>query len=99
MEVTSGCGEPADCSDGNACTDDVCNQDGSCGHPAISCDDGSACITHSCDVNEGDTTTTGTRSLTMSWRTAISLLSTQSVSRLAHPPPKYDTAGYDSRPL
>jgi hypothetical protein len=47
------CQGTGDCGDGNACTQDVCNEDGTCSHPALSCDDGNACTTESCDPASG----------------------------------------------
>jgi hypothetical protein len=47
--IDTGCDGPADCSDGDACTDDVCNEDGSCSNPEHSCDDGDACTLDRCD--------------------------------------------------
>ena len=49
-----GCHVDADCSDGNACTADVCDGvAGTCSHPAVSCDDGNACTTDSCNPATG----------------------------------------------
>jgi hypothetical protein len=47
------CASPADCDDGNACTADTCNQDGSCSHSLVSCDDNNACTADSCDALNG----------------------------------------------
>lgn len=43
-----------DCSDGNACTEDVCNPStGACSHPATNCDDKNPCTTDTCDMTKG----------------------------------------------
>ncbi|WP_147333025.1 hypothetical protein [Archangium gephyra] len=47
--IPPGCVGPADCSDGNVCTEDVCNPGGSCANPPVSCDDGDACTLDACD--------------------------------------------------
>jgi hypothetical protein len=47
--IDTGCDGSADCDDGNVCTDDVCNEDGSCTNPDISCDDGDSCTVDRCD--------------------------------------------------
>lgn len=52
-EVPTGCSSSADCGDGNACTQDVCNADGSCSNPPVSCDDGDACTLDTCDPEGG----------------------------------------------
>ena len=44
-----GCSEDIHCDDGDACTDDVCNPDGTCGHSATDCDDGLACTVDLCN--------------------------------------------------
>ncbi len=51
----SGCSTSADCSDGTACTRDVCDlQTGVCSNPPIVCDDGSFCTgAESCDPSTG----------------------------------------------
>ena len=57
----AGCISAADCKDDNACTQDVCLQDGKCGHLALpnctkkctssaECDDGDVCTTDVCDA-------------------------------------------------
>jgi hypothetical protein len=51
--IETRCTGPEDCDDGNACTDDVCNEDGSCANPDASCDDGNACTADSCDPDVG----------------------------------------------
>lgn len=40
-------------SDGNACTNDICNAAGTCTHPAITCNDGSLCTTDTCNTATG----------------------------------------------
>jgi hypothetical protein len=47
-EVDTGCHTDADCDDSNACTQDVCNADGSCSHPEIACNDQDACTLDTC---------------------------------------------------
>jgi hypothetical protein len=51
--VHTGCNSAADCSDGDACTNDVCNPDGSCSHLAVVCDDANACTIDACDSTVG----------------------------------------------
>jgi hypothetical protein len=51
--VNPGCHSPSDCDDGDVCTDDICNADGSCSHRAITCDDGDACTLDRCDPAAG----------------------------------------------
>jgi hypothetical protein len=51
--VHTGCDTDADCGDGDACTTDTCNPDGSCSHPAVGCDDGDSCTADSCDPQAG----------------------------------------------
>lgn len=51
--VPTGCTGAADCADGNACTQDVCNDDGSCSNPPASCDDGDGCTLDACDPEAG----------------------------------------------
>lgn len=52
-------GTPADCNDGDACTQDLCEPTASgtaaftCNHPAVDCDDGSECSADSCDPDHG----------------------------------------------
>lgn len=47
------CTNNAQCNDGNACTNDVCNQN-QCEHPAITCvDDGNPCTSELCDPTGG----------------------------------------------
>ncbi len=71
-ESTDGCEilEGAPCSsDGNLCTDDVCDQNGSCTHPSNTapCDDGvfcngaDTCAGSSCSVHAGDPCAGGTQ--------------------------------------
>ena len=43
------------CDDGNLCTTDTCNADGTCSHSApTNCDDGNVCTTDSCDPATGN---------------------------------------------
>ncbi len=42
------------CDDGNPCTTDICNPDGTCANPPTNCDDGNVCTTDSCDPVTGD---------------------------------------------
>ncbi len=56
-EVHTGCSSNAGCDDGDACTTDTCNPDGSCSHAAISCDDGDACTGDACNPASGCTHT------------------------------------------
>jgi hypothetical protein len=51
--VDLACEEPEDCNDGNACTQDLCNADGSCGTAPLECTDGDACTAESCDPASG----------------------------------------------
>jgi hypothetical protein len=51
--VHTGCDTAADCNDGDACTNDVCNADGSCSHPAVVCDDANVCTIDACDSAVG----------------------------------------------
>jgi hypothetical protein len=51
--VDTGCDSDAECDDGNACTTDTCNADGSCSNGGVSCDDGNACTLDSCDAVSG----------------------------------------------
>lgn len=53
QEIPTGCMGPADCDDGNACTEDVCNPGGSCSNPLVSCDDGDACTLDACEPVRG----------------------------------------------
>lgn len=41
--VSSACSGPADCDDGNECTGDVCNTDGTCTNPVLACVTGEVC--------------------------------------------------------
>jgi hypothetical protein len=47
----------ANCADGNACTNDICNADGTCSNPfdchlgELCCDDGNACTANVCNDN------------------------------------------------
>jgi len=43
VPTCTGCAGDDDCDDGNACTTDVCNADGTCTNTAINCNDGNAC--------------------------------------------------------
>lgn len=46
--------EAKDCSDGDACTDDVCNPEtGDCAQSASDCDDNNPCTSDACDVTTG----------------------------------------------
>lgn len=47
------CGIDAECDDGNACTDDICGDDGLCAHPLHACDDSDICTNDSCDSTSG----------------------------------------------
>ncbi len=47
------CGVDADCDDGNACTDDLCGDDGLCAHPLSVCDDSNVCTSDSCESASG----------------------------------------------
>jgi hypothetical protein len=51
--VTTGCTSDAECDDGDACTQDACNPDGSCSHAEVSCDDGNGCTLDRCDPASG----------------------------------------------
>jgi hypothetical protein len=51
--VHTGCDTAADCNDGDACTNDLCNPDGSCSHPAVVCDDANVCTIDACDPAVG----------------------------------------------
>lgn len=42
------CQADGDCGDGNACTNDTCDEAGACLHAPITCNDSSACTTDSC---------------------------------------------------
>jgi slime mold repeat-containing protein len=44
---------PADCNDNDDCTDDVCDPQAGCQHPATDCDDGNDCTVDSCKSNGG----------------------------------------------
>jgi hypothetical protein len=52
-DACDGCKADAECADGNACTFDVCNADGTCSNPVDACDDGSACTDDTCDAITG----------------------------------------------
>jgi hypothetical protein len=46
--------EDVDCSDGNECTEDVCDRaDGSCSNPDVDCSDGNECTQDVCDSADG----------------------------------------------
>jgi hypothetical protein len=47
-ECASGCTAES-CSDGDACTTDVCMPDGTCSHAAVDCNDGNGCTIDACD--------------------------------------------------
>ncbi|HEU4407297.1 MAG TPA: hypothetical protein VFS43_18660 [Polyangiaceae bacterium] len=48
------CSTDADCDDGDACTDDVCDGGGTgCTHAPVTCDDGDACTRDFCDPLSG----------------------------------------------
>jgi hypothetical protein len=50
-----GCLSAADCSDGMACTQDVCNADGSCSNPPVDCSSmDTQCSTFACDPAGAD---------------------------------------------
>jgi hypothetical protein len=50
---TTTCTE-ANCGDGDACTDDVCDpNDGTCAYPSVVCDDFNDCTADSCNPGEG----------------------------------------------
>ncbi len=46
-------GEPLDCSDGNACTDDACAPGVGCIHSPTACDDSNSCTQDSCQPGQG----------------------------------------------
>ncbi|MCK9420522.1 MAG: hypothetical protein M0R70_14215 [Nitrospirae bacterium] len=48
---------PANCDDGDACTDDSCNA-GACAHTPINCNDNNVCTTDSCNPASGCVNTT-----------------------------------------
>ena len=50
--IPSGC-QVTGCDDGNACTTDVCQTDGSCSHTPIGCNDGNPCTVDSCNPATG----------------------------------------------
>jgi|GEM_PF-2534356 len=53
-ESMCGCGSDAECDDGDACTDDVCDvATASCSSSPVSCDDGDDCTADSCDPLTG----------------------------------------------
>ncbi|WP_224367352.1 DUF5011 domain-containing protein [Hyalangium versicolor] len=41
--VETACATSSDCDDGDTCTSDVCNSDGSCSHPALACVNSQVC--------------------------------------------------------
>jgi hypothetical protein len=41
--VDTACNTAADCDDGNGCTSEVCNTDGSCSNPVVACVSGNVC--------------------------------------------------------
>jgi hypothetical protein len=43
------------CDDGNLCTADACQPDGTCSHKTVSCDDGNICTQDACDPSVGCT--------------------------------------------
>jgi beta propeller repeat protein len=47
------CVSAEECADGNACTTDVCQQDGTCAHAAVDCNDGDPCTIESCSPTLG----------------------------------------------
>ena len=54
LNYKSSCSSPADCNDGNACTNDVCDATGACSHTTIACNDGNACNgVETCDPASG----------------------------------------------
>jgi hypothetical protein len=48
-DVCEGCHSDLDCYDGLFCTLEICNPDGSCANPPVSCDDESLCTVDTCD--------------------------------------------------
>jgi hypothetical protein len=54
---TNGCyaaSEPVDCSDGNLCTDDLCDPDQGCFNPvAVTCEAPNLCVSSTCDPTQG----------------------------------------------
>jgi cysteine-rich repeat protein len=48
--------------DSNACTEDVCDGEGACTHPEITCTDGNVCTDDSCDTTSGCVFTNNTAS-------------------------------------
>ena len=48
VDIACGCQEDADCDDGDACTDDICNDNGLCSNDEIDCDDGDQCTDNFC---------------------------------------------------
>lgn len=53
-ELCAACSSASDCDDGNACTTDVCNGNGSCSRsPVVCADDGVACTLTQCDRTQG----------------------------------------------
>lgn len=46
--IDTGCHSDAECDDGDLCSTDTCNPDGSCSYDAVSCDDGDSCTADAC---------------------------------------------------
>lgn len=55
--IDTGCHADSECDDGDLCTIDTCNADGSCGYEAATCDDGDACTDDACVPELGCTAT------------------------------------------
>jgi len=47
------CTSPADCEDGNPCTEDLCDPVSGCSHLPLDCSDGNSCTDDSCDPATG----------------------------------------------
>lgn len=52
-ELFFGCESDLDCEDGDACTEDTCESDGTCSTVTADCDDGVACTEDTCDGDLG----------------------------------------------
>ena len=52
-ELFFGCEADLDCEDGDACTEDICEADGTCSTVAADCDDGVTCTEDTCDADLG----------------------------------------------
>lgn len=55
--IDTGCDSDAECDDGDLCTADTCNEDGSCSYDGVVCDDGDACTADACVPELGCTAT------------------------------------------